>query len=470
MFNFFLFISFTLGIIVGYSIDFLILKFFLAFLFLFLIYLFYKTKNILLSDICILVFVLILGSIWIHPYRYRDKLADLKREREFTIKVTSLPLKTPKFQRYISQVKKIDGYPVSFKTYTFDYTSHLKEYLSTYVIKGTMLFPSKYKEGRLGRLYIKKNASQHKLPSKILDKISRCLTFKILEIYKKYLKEDAFYFLSAVFLGRRELMPSEIKEYFRRAGIAHLLAISGLHISFLSLVLFYLLRFFYIKFRLRLIISIFFLFLYTMVVGFNPATVRAAVMYSIFSFGFILKRKVHPLNSLGLSGLLIESVDPALVFDIGFQLSFISVFAIIFGYRFFSFKFKARNSFVIYLKNVIFSSLMVSIFIIPFTSYYFSRVNILTIVENIILLPVFAGIVFLNFIFLIFSFLSFASVYLGEVISLVVVYFLKLVKIFSYIPLSHIRFKMSCFCIFLYYLFLSLVFLGKFLWNVRKVR
>jgi competence protein ComEC len=267
-----------------------------------------------------------------------------------------------------------------------------------------------------------------------------------------------------VFLGRRELMEKEEKDIFRDAGISHLLAISGSNISLVAAVLFFILKLFNIKFRPRLLVSLLFLFIYTLIAGANPPVLRATIMYAVFSLGYFAKRKVNPYNSLGLTGLVCLLINPSWLFDVGFELCFLSIFALIIGFRVFPIK-TAKSPVINCIKYLFFSSLYVTLLITPLVSYYFGRIYILSILNNIVLIPFFSLILTINFLLIVLSPLNFIAQSIGAVLSILIPIFYKLSSFLGDIKFSFMAAKFSLLPIVLYYF--TLVIISSYL-SYRK--
>jgi len=140
-------------------------------------------------------------------------------------------------------------------------------------------------------------------------------------------KRDAG-FLKALFLGERSDLSEDFKTLFIRTGTMHILAVSGFNIGFLSLSFFFFLRPFKVSRNLKLLLTLVLVWLYCFLVGWQSPVVRASVMATILISGQLLGRKPNLLNSLGLAALVILGINPKQLFDVGFQLSFVAVFAI----------------------------------------------------------------------------------------------------------------------------------------------
>jgi len=454
-----LFLSFCGGIILGRCFPLFWIFFVVAIFSLSLVVFFYKQQKFFLSDISILSLFIFLGALWVIPSS-KYKLDDfLHKEHQFSLKVVSLPQINATRNIFYAKIKKVGNISFNQKIKIMDYTRNM-EYLGFYRTQGK-LSRREYKGRNFYTLWVKKDTHLKQLPAGFSCKLAKLTTNYLLGVFKNNLSEQSYRFLASVFLGRRELLGEE-KEILTRVGGAHLLAISGLHIGLTSLILFFILRFFNIRFKARLIISLIFLCFYTFLTGGSPSTLRAAIMYSIFCFSFFLQRKTNLLNSLALAGFIALMVDSSILFNIGFQLSFTAVFAIILGFKIFSIK-PAHNSALNYFKYIIFCSFFVTLFIMPLVSYYFGKIYILSSLYNLALIPFFTAILAVNFLLIIFSPLGFIAQSLGAVVSLLVSFFINIVRILGSIKFSFIAYTFSCRGIYIYYFFLAgiLLFFGR---------
>jgi ComEC/Rec2-related protein len=134
--------------------------------------------------------------------------------------------------------------------------------------------------------------------------------------------------MQALLLGRREELEISLYEQFRSSGSLHLLALSGLHLGILYLLLCLLLRFLRDQ-RLRRLVAGTLLLGYVFLVGWRPSLERAAVMLLIAAVGYTLDREIQPLNLLGLAAAVLLLAHPHYAFDLSFQLSFLSLAAIL---------------------------------------------------------------------------------------------------------------------------------------------
>ncbi|UCC95129.1 MAG: ComEC/Rec2 family competence protein [Candidatus Omnitrophota bacterium] len=450
--NFYLFITFSLGIILGSRLPSFIPLFLLCLIALFLAHRFYRKNKLFLSDVFVLLSFFFLGAVWIVPHFYHKVDTFLGEQNPVTLTVTSLPQEANFKNVFSAKVKTIHSVPISFKVKVFDYTKTMK-YLHSYRLR-TTLRKRIYHGRSFYRLWVKAYTPIEELPQTLWDRYrARCVYF-FLGVFEKNVTDEAYRFLASVFLGRRELLGLQ-KNAFLRAGASHLLAISGLHIGLTSLSLFFLLRFFHIHFKMSLIFTMIFLCLYTFLTGASPPTQRAVIMYTIFVLSFFVKRKINPLNTLGVAGLISLLINPSSIYGVGFQLSFLSVFAIILGFRILPLK-TPRNVIVRYVHYIFFSSLFVVLIISPLVSYYFGKIYTLSIFYNVILIPFFALILMVNFLLIIFSPLLFCARSIGMILSVLIRIFNRCMSVLGSVQFSTFSVHLSQEAIFAYYLVLGI--------------
>ena len=149
--------------------------------------------------------------------------------------------------------------------------------------------------------------------------------------------------MKALVVGDMGAVTKEMRNEFTAAGVNHVLSISGLHVSMLGLVVFWLIRWGCsysptLLLRLNLLkIGTFFSFLavvfYTAIAGAMVPTVRSAIMIGVYELAVLLDREEEVFASLTFAALLIALIWPAVIADISFQLSFLAVLFIVWGMR-----------------------------------------------------------------------------------------------------------------------------------------
>lgn len=127
---------------------------------------------------------------------------------------------------------------------------------------------------------------------------------------------------SALLLGDRTALSPTLRRDFSRAGVSHLLAVSGLHLTLLFGMLALLLRFLRLPRRVRAVLLTLAAAGYLALLGFPPSATRAAVMLGFVYLSWLCAASADPLTSLGLAGALILGISPCAVADAGFWMSF----------------------------------------------------------------------------------------------------------------------------------------------------
>ena len=135
--------------------------------------------------------------------------------------------------------------------------------------------------------------------------------------------------LDATLLGNRYNLSYSASERFREGGTFHVLVISGLHISFIGGIVFLLMRRLTRRTLLQFLLPAVIVWAYSVAVGADASVVRAALMFTFAGFGTIVFRHPNSLNALGAAALVLVVHSPKEIFDPSFQLTFLSVLAIV---------------------------------------------------------------------------------------------------------------------------------------------
>lgn len=196
--------------------------------------------------------------------------------------------------------------------------------------------------------------------------------------------------LNAMLLGEKKDIPPPIYRAMMRTGTVHILVVSGFNVGIVSLLLILLLRSFRLKRKLRIFILIPALVFYCLATGASCPVVRATVMAMVFLCSYWLKREADIYQSLSLAAFFILIVNPAQLFDIGFQLSFASVFALASIYpvlraffRITSWKMRSLR----YLMEGLLVSFSAWLGTAGLVAYHFGLISPLTIFANLLIVP-----------------------------------------------------------------------------------
>lgn len=217
---FVLFVCFCLGIIFGrFFSNFFSLFIFSALLAAIFSLLFYRYGKLFLSDLFILIFFLFLGALWQAPDSANSVEKFLKKDSMISLQVTSLPKVKSRKRTFTAEVKEINSYSLKQRIKVNDYTQSM-EYLNCYQLRGKIA-KRRYRNYLFYSLNIKKESGLKELPLKGLDRFRKKAATYVLNVFKKNCSNQGYRLLSAVFLGRREVLNEE-KEIFANAGVSHI--------------------------------------------------------------------------------------------------------------------------------------------------------------------------------------------------------------------------------------------------------
>ncbi len=234
-----------------------------------------------------------------------------------------------------------------------------------------------------------------------------------LETFRLYLKEiisssastPSREIIEAMTIGNQNAIPADVRNNFNKTGTSHILSISGLHISMVAAITFFFMllilkRSEYLMLRLNIIkaasaVALLMVLIYALIAGMGVTVVRSALMAIVFLCALFLGRQKDIYNTLAIAALIILVITPAALFDISFQLSFTAVLALIYIVpRFSNFSFPSLESLPLWLQKTLrhtYLSILVCVAAtlgtLPLIVFYFNRVSAITIVANLILVP-----------------------------------------------------------------------------------
>jgi len=270
---------------------------------------------------------------------------------------------------------------------------------------------------------------------------------KFLRVYKDAnLGDRECHILSALTLGyKRELEP-ETKSIFASAGAMHVLAVSGLHVGIIFMMIAYCFGFMKKNKAGRyvfLILVICVLWIYTLITGLSPSVCRASLMFSLVALGNNLKRYSNIYNTLAASAFFLLLINPNNLFDVGFQLSFLAVFGIVFLQPRFEKLIDCKFRPIKYLLGIITVSVAVQLTTFPISIYYFNQFPLYFWVSGLFIIPLVTIIIPLGFLLLIFNgiplFYRLLSLAADYIINLIV----SLLETIEKLPLSTINIALS---------------------------
>ncbi|MCF8358180.1 MAG: ComEC/Rec2 family competence protein [Prolixibacteraceae bacterium] len=246
---------------------------------------------------------------------------------------------------------------------------------------------------------------------------------QLLELYREYgISGDEFSVLAALTLGDKHYLDNEIKDSFAASGAMHVLAVSGLHVGIIYLIIVFLFRPLKRIKQIRLIkilIIIGLLWGYAFITGLSPSVLRSCTMFSFIVIGENLKRRSNIYNTLAVSAFVIMLINPNIVFEVGFQLSYMAVFSIVFFQPRLANLLRPKNRLLKYLWELFTVSVAAQLGTSLISIYYFHQFPTYFWLSNFIVIPAAGILLYLAVSFFIFSFLPLIPALIAMVLQFV---------------------------------------------------
>jgi competence protein ComEC len=216
----------------------------------------------------------------------------------------------------------------------------------------------------------------------------------IYKVFDRYHGQGEASFLKGVVFGYRGDLSAEVKQAFMDTGTIHILAVSGSNVVVVALIFYSIVGFFRVSSRVGTALTLLGLLWYMVITGLSPSVIRATIMAGSILIGNVFGRKGDIYNSLACAALIMLIWDPLFLLDVGFQLSFAAVISIVYFYpkleplterlpgEFF------RIRLVDSTLKLFAVSVAAQLGTLPFTAYYFGRVSLISILANLIVVPV----------------------------------------------------------------------------------
>ena len=293
--------------------------------------------------------------------------------------------------------------PKAFNPYQFDYSKYLE------------------KQNVFHQIYTQENQikiiQRHKTLDFYIENLRNNLS-KSFEIHHFEPKTKAI--IDALILGQRLELDKETIADYSNAGVIHILAISGLHISIIYFFIVFLLKpLKRVKFgaEIQLLIVLTILWLFALLTGLPASVTRAVTLFSFISIGNYFNQPKAIYNALAISAFLILLVKPNAIFDIGFQLSYAAVLSIVLFQPFYKKFYFSENKIAVYFTDTILVSLAAQIGVLPLSLYYFNQLPLLFLLANLVIIPLSSLVLIIGIVILPLNYvLPTVAVFLGKIL------------------------------------------------------
>jgi competence protein ComEC len=339
----------------------------------------------------------------------------------------------------------------------FDY----KRYLASIGVSGTVYLRD---SSELCVVGTQRGGWLHKLGFKIKK--------SVLHIVEYCLDKNQAGLLSGMIIGYKNGLDEYAFSAFSKAGLTHIMVASGMNVAFIILPL----AFIFKKMRMGTLVSSIFtiavLILFVFVTGFSASVVRAVIMGIMILVGKIIMREADIYTSISAAAIILLTLNPYTLFDIGFQLSFFATISLVMFYP--------RLKEIIdhkHIPNIVSDTLAATISaqigVVPITLYYFNNFSTISILSNLLVVPVVQIITIIGFIMV---FVGIANIQVAVLIGYINNSFLSFVlfvtEYTSKIPYASLKLPTPALgLIIFYYLAILYIFKGrKFLKNKQGFR
>jgi competence protein ComEC len=233
-----------------------------------------------------------------------------------------------------------------------------------------------------------------------MKRLSLWLKDKMEAIIFKYIPAVPASILDAMILGERKDIPASIGRAMVLSGTVHILVVSGFNVGLVALMTNLLLSLLRVAKKIRFFIASPVLIIYCLATGASTPVIRATVMAIVFMSAYFLKREADIYNSCAISAICILGINPRQLFDIGFQLSFLSVLSIVYFYpRLGAFlrTDRLKNRWVKFLIDGILVSFSAWVGTAGLIAHYFKIISLVTVLANLLIVPLATLITFCGF-------------------------------------------------------------------------
>ena len=298
---------------------------------------------------------------------------------------------------------------------------------------------------------------------------------KVIGLYRSLgFETDELAVLAALTVGDKEELSDDIVETYSVSGASHVLALSGLHIGFLYALLLFVLRPLWRRWRrlkpLLLLLLVLFLVSFAFFTGLSSSVVRSVIMFSLLAFAGLQPEKPLTLNTLAATAFLMLLCKPVWLFDVGFQLSFSAVAAIVLVQPKLYALWKVDNRFLRYLWGLMTVSVAAQLGTAPLVIFYFSRFSTHFLLTNLWVIPMVSLVLYSAVFLLMLTPLPFVQHLFARVVEALVHVQNEVLRWIERLPGAAVDdIWLDIWGVLLVYLFLGMAYYGFLRLTVRRV-
>lgn len=312
--------------------------------------------------------------------------------------------------------------------------------------------------------------------SRSLSQVALDYREKVVGLYRSLgFKGDELAVLSALTVGDKEELSDDIVETYSVAGASHVLALSGLHIGFLYALLWFVFSPLWRLWRwlkpFLLLLLVLFLVSFAFFTGLSSSVVRSVTMFSLLALSTLQPEKPLTLNTLAATAFLMLLCRPAWLFDVGFQLSFSAVAAIVLVQPRLYALWKVKSRCLRYVWGLMTVSVAAQLGTAPLVIFYFSRFSTHFLLTNLWVIPMVSLIMYLAVLLLMLTPLPLAQHGLARVVEVLVQAQNGVLRWIEHLPGAAVDgIWLDVWGVLLIYLFLGMACYGLLHCTARNVR
>lgn len=292
-----------------------------------------------------------------------------------------------------------------------------------------------------------------------LVKLGLIIRNRIVRVIEESLPKQQAALLNGMLIGYREGLSDDVQQAFSDAGLTHIMAVSGMNIAFIVLPLVFISRKLYLNQKVANTAIIAFLAAFLLVTGFTPSVVRAVIMAVIILIGQMLRREADIITSISLAAMLLLLYNPYMLSDVGFQLSFVATLSLVLFYK--NIRAYIPQKYIPgFIAETIAVTLAAQIGVIPVTAFYFNKVSMISLLSNLIVVPL---VQIVTVVGVIMAALGQVNILLSQAVgylnSTFLSFILYVTKVSSQLPFAALRVVTPSFAAILLYYVVVLFFL-----------
>lgn len=291
---------------------------------------------------------------------------------------------------------------------------------------------------------------------------------KLLEIIYSSIPKAEADIMNGLMLGNQRVIPDDIYDKFKITGTVHILAVSGMNVGLIALFIFLLLKILKVKRKVAAVITLLFITAFAIITGAGASIVRATIMGYVVLMGLIMEKDTDLINSLSIAAFILLIFNPSNIYDVGFQLSFLATFGIIYFIDWVESSLKGLPK---WLSGTLASTIAAQLFLSPVMADTFHQVSVISVLANIFIVPLAGMISILGFAMWLFGSLSLEiGKIFGASIWVMIKGMMLIVNLLAAIPYAAISVKtMPVILSILYYIFFLILPFGDINMKIKKV-